>query len=73
MADISKIKLPGGTTVYNIKDAVARANALPSGGTDGQIIMNINGGPAWGNELAPKVEFVSDTSTTVTDDYIMNV
>lgn len=42
MADISKIKLPNGTT-YDIKDIVARERGLPAGGNAGQVLSKIDG------------------------------
>ena len=45
MADISQMNVNG--TTYDIKDAVARANGVPSGGNTNQVLTKFSSGYGW--------------------------
>lgn len=67
MADISKIKPNGATgTEYDLKDATARAAMIPSGGTQGQVLVKKTG-TDYDTEWATDVEGNPSGSATSGD------
>jgi hypothetical protein len=71
MADISQMNVNG--TTYDIKDTVARASGVPSGGTTNQVLTKFSSGYGWSDVSGGGGEGINFDNLTLVKEHFMSL